>query len=174
MAASTSAIILVTEVTTIVLSMKGCTAASIMFFFILGSTPCCDSGSGIALFLPVHNTSVGHYCLWMPLEIIHSLRYHYDVATSYSQSKWCCHLIDNGNICYYVIMFPSCIPMLRCLSLSPQDGVTPLRLASERGHEEVVRLLLQSGSQQQPDQVRETITTIEITFERHVCVCPRA
>ena len=50
--------------------------------------------------------------------------------------------------------------MLRCLSLSPQDGVTPLRMASGEGHEEVVRLLLQSGSHQQPGQVRETISSI--------------
>ena len=59
------------------------------------------------------------------------------------------------------------IMLLRCnygiphveVSLSPQDGHTPLTMAIWEGHEEVVRLLLQSGSHQQPDQVRDTIST---------------
>ena len=58
--------------------------------------------------------------------------------------------------------------LLRCnygiphveVSLSPQDGVTPLSIAIWGGHEEVVRLLLQSGSHQQPGQVRDTISTV--------------
>ena len=39
------------------------------------------------------------------------------------------------------------------LFITSQDGVTPLIMASEDGHEEVVRLLLQSGAQDTPDQV---------------------
>ena len=38
-----------------------------------------------------------------------------------------------------------------CWSL--QDGVTALLIASEYGHEEVARLLLQSGAQDIPDKV---------------------
>ena len=34
--------------------------------------------------------------------------------------------------------------------LSPQDGATALLMASQEGHEEVVRLLLQSGAQDLP------------------------
>ena len=39
------------------------------------------------------------------------------------------------------------------LFIISQDGVTPLIIASQNGHEEVVRLLLQSGAQDTPDQV---------------------
>ena len=39
------------------------------------------------------------------------------------------------------------------LFIISQDGVTPLIMASQEGHEEVVRLLLQSGAQDTPDQV---------------------
>ena len=39
------------------------------------------------------------------------------------------------------------------LFIISQDGVTPLIVASQDGHEEVVRLLLQSGAQDTPDQV---------------------
>ena len=35
-----------------------------------------------------------------------------------------------------------------------QDGVTALLMASQNGYEEVVRLLLQSGAQDLPDNVR--------------------
>ena len=103
-------IILVTEVTTIVLSTEGCTACFLSW----------------GLHHAVSVVVVLHYSfLFTTLRLDttvcgchYSLRYHYDVTTSYSQSKWCCHLIDNGNICYYVIMLLSCIPLLRCLSLS--------------------------------------------------------
>ena len=37
---------------------------------------------------------------------------------------------------------------------SLQDGVTALLIASENGHEEVVRQLLQSGAKDMPDNVR--------------------
>ena len=37
----------------------------------------------------------------------------------------------------------------------PQDGITPLRRASGRGHEEVVSLLVKSGAKQTPDKVSE-------------------
>ena len=37
---------------------------------------------------------------------------------------------------------------------SPQDGATPLSVASQEGHEEVVRVLLESGAQKLPDKVR--------------------
>ena len=37
---------------------------------------------------------------------------------------------------------------------SPQDGATPLSIASQEGHEEVVRVLLESGAQELPDKVR--------------------
>ena len=37
---------------------------------------------------------------------------------------------------------------------SPQDGATPLSIASQKGHEEVVRVLLESGAQELPDKVR--------------------
>ena len=41
------------------------------------------------------------------------------------------------------------------MSYSPiQDGVTALLMASQEGHEEVVRILLQSGAQDLPDNVR--------------------
>ena len=36
----------------------------------------------------------------------------------------------------------------------PQDGATPLSVASQEGHEEVVRVLLESGAQELPDKVR--------------------
>ena len=39
------------------------------------------------------------------------------------------------------------------LFIISQDGVIPLIMASQDGHEEVVRLLLQSGAQDTPDQV---------------------
>ena len=39
------------------------------------------------------------------------------------------------------------------LFIISQDGVTPLIIASQEGHEEVVRLLLQSGAQDTSDQV---------------------
>ena len=39
------------------------------------------------------------------------------------------------------------------LFIISQDGVTPLIVASQNGHEEVVRLLLQSGAQDTTDQV---------------------
>ena len=37
---------------------------------------------------------------------------------------------------------------------STQDGVPPLSVASQEGHEEVVRVLLESGAQELPDKVR--------------------
>ena len=37
---------------------------------------------------------------------------------------------------------------------SPQDGAPPLSVASQNGHEEVVRVLLESGAQELPDKVR--------------------
>ena len=37
---------------------------------------------------------------------------------------------------------------------SPQDGATPLSIASQKGHEEVVGVLLESGAQELPDKVR--------------------
>ena len=37
---------------------------------------------------------------------------------------------------------------------SPQDGAPPLSIASQEGHEEVVRVLLESGAQELPDKVR--------------------
>ena len=39
------------------------------------------------------------------------------------------------------------------LSPPPQDGTTPLLMASQNGHEEIVRLLLQSGAQDTPNKV---------------------
>ena len=39
------------------------------------------------------------------------------------------------------------------LFIISQDGVTPLIMASQNGHEEVVRLLLQSGAQDLPAKV---------------------
>ena len=41
---------------------------------------------------------------------------------------------------------------------SPQDGGTALHMASQNGHEDVVRLLLQSGAQDLPAKVQEKIT----------------
>ena len=42
-----------------------------------------------------------------------------------------------------------------CVFSLSQDGVTPLRMASERGHEEVVTLLVKSGAKQTPGKVSE-------------------
>ena len=39
-------------------------------------------------------------------------------------------------------------------TLPTQDGATPLSVASQEGHEEVVRILLESGAQELPDKVR--------------------
>ena len=39
------------------------------------------------------------------------------------------------------------------LSPPPQNGTTPLLVASQEGHEEIVRLLLQSGAQDTPNKV---------------------
>ena len=39
------------------------------------------------------------------------------------------------------------------LSPPPQDGTTPLLMASQNGHEELVRLPLQSGAQETPNKV---------------------
>ena len=39
------------------------------------------------------------------------------------------------------------------LSPPPQDGTTPLLVASQNGHEEIVILLLQSGAQDTPNKV---------------------
>ena len=47
----------------------------------------------------------------------------------------------------------SCSSLYHSMS-SLQDGVTALLMASQNGHEEVVRLLLQSGAKDMPDNVR--------------------
>ena len=65
---------------------------------------------------------------------------------------------------YFIIMLGTVSPnnfiyLKPHLFSSPKDGVTALSFASENGHEEVVRLLLQSGAKDLPDKV----TTINIT-----------
>ena len=58
-----------------------------------------------------------------------------------------------------IISNPSVIVPLLYLSLLvfslPQNRVTPLRVASQNGHDEVVTLLVKSGAKQTPGKVSE-------------------
>ena len=54
------------------------------------------------------------------------------------------------------------------LSPPPQDGTTPLAMASQNGHEETVRLLLQSGAQDTPNKVGHCHIPIDKQWLRKV------
>ena len=54
------------------------------------------------------------------------------------------------------------------LSPPPQDGTTPLAMASQNGYEEIVRLLLQSGAQDTPNKVCHYHILIEKQWFRQV------
>ena len=53
-----------------------------------------------------------------------------------------------------VVLVPeSCMTSFVSSVSHPQNGVTPLLIASDRGHTEIVRMLLNSGAKDIPDQV---------------------
>ena len=55
---------------------------------------------------------------------------------------------------------------------SPQDGAPPLSIASQEGHEKVVRVLLESGAQELPDKVRVTELDTHYLLKLHAKLMP--